>query len=62
MSYDIYLNDPVTKSVIELDGSHEIRGGMYQMGGCREAWLNVTYNYSEPATPMWPQPERTGAA
>lgn len=46
MSYDIQLLDPVTKGTILFDHSHEIRGGTYQLGGCREAWLNVTYNYS----------------
>ena len=45
MSYDIKLNDPVTGRTIELDAAHELRGGTYQLGGCTEAWLNVTYNY-----------------
>lgn len=47
MSYDIYLNDPVTKKPILLDFVHHLRGGTYQMGGCNEAWLNITYNYSD---------------
>lgn len=47
MSYDIYLNDPVTKNVIELDDKHFMQGGTYQFGGTTEAWLNVTYNYSK---------------
>lgn len=46
MSYDIHLKDQVTGEVIEFDKPHEMRGGTYQMGGCTEAWLNVTYNYS----------------
>ena len=46
MSYDIELKDPVTKRVIELDAVHMMTGGTYAMGGTREAWLNVTYNYS----------------
>ena len=46
MSYDIYLKDPVTKEVIEFDEKHEMRGGMYAIGGTKEAWLNITYNYS----------------
>jgi hypothetical protein len=45
MSYDIDLLDPVSKSVIEFDGVHQIKGGTYQLGGTREASLNVTYNY-----------------
>lgn len=47
MSYDIYLNDPVTGGVIELDEPHQMRGGTYAVGGTTEAWLNVTYNYSD---------------
>jgi hypothetical protein len=46
MSYDVELVDPITKSRITFDFKHKIRGGTYQMGGCSEAWLNVTYNYS----------------
>lgn len=46
MSYDIYLNDPVTKEVIEVDTSHFMAGGTYALGGTKELWLNVTYNYS----------------
>jgi len=45
MSYDIYLNDPKTGQVIELEAPHDLRGGTYALGGTREAWLNVTYNY-----------------
>lgn len=47
MSYDIYLNDPVTGEVIEFDAPHDLRGGTYAVGGTTEAWLNITYNYSE---------------
>ena len=47
MSYDIYLKDPVTKEVIEFDEKHEMKGGMYAIGGTKEAWLNITYNYSK---------------
>ena len=45
MSYDITLNDPVTNVPIEIDSPHFIQGGTYQMGGCQELWLNITYNY-----------------
>lgn len=45
MSYDIYLKDPVTKQVIELDEPHFMTGGTYQIGGTTELWLNITYNY-----------------
>lgn len=47
MSYDIYLNDPITKEPIQLETKHHITGGTYQMGGCPEMWLNITYNYSK---------------
>jgi len=46
MSYDIYLKDPVTKEVIEFYEPHQMHGGLYQVGGTREAWLNITYNYA----------------
>lgn len=47
MSYDIRLCDPVTGEVLELDSLHDMRGGTYVLGGTKEAWLNVTYNYSK---------------
>jgi hypothetical protein len=47
MSYDIYLNHPVTGEVLETEASHNLRGGTYAVGGTTEAWLNVTYNYSK---------------
>lgn len=47
MSYDIYLKDPVTKEVIEFDEPHQMKGGMFAVGGTTEAWLNVTYNYAQ---------------
>lgn len=47
MSYDIELQDPVTKEVIEVDNPHFMQGGTYAIGGSKELWLNVTYNYSE---------------
>ena len=47
MSYDITLNDPVSKETIQLDSPHQMKGGTYAMGGTTEAWLNITYNYGE---------------
>ena len=29
-----------------VDQPHQIRGGMYAVGGTSEAWLNITYNYA----------------
>lgn len=46
MSYDIELKDPVTMETIELDDAHFVRGGTYQIGGSKQLWLNVTYNYA----------------
>lgn len=47
MSYDIYLQDPVSRKTIEIKEPHFMRGGTYKMGGCTELWLNVTYNYAQ---------------
>ena len=46
MSYDIYLNDPVTGETLELPEPHFMRGGTYAVGGTTRAHLNVTYNYA----------------
>lgn len=47
MSYDITLNDPVTKEPIQLDTPHQMQGGTYAVGGTTEAWLNITWNYAD---------------
>ena len=47
MSYDIYLNDPVTGETIVVETPHQCRGGTYRVGGNNELHLNVTYNYSK---------------
>lgn len=47
MSYDIRLTDPVTKDVLYFDAPHQFKGGAYAIGGTNEAWLNITYNYSD---------------
>ena len=47
MSYDIKLVDAVTKETLHVDNPHEMRGGTYCVGGTTEAWLNITYNYTE---------------
>ena len=46
MSYDISLLDPVSRRVIEIKEPHFMQGGTYQLGGTKELWLNITYNYS----------------
>ena len=47
MSYDVRLKDPKTNETIIFDKPHQIKGGTYEVGGSYEAWLNLTYNYSE---------------
>lgn len=46
MSYDIHLNDPVTKQTIELENPHFMRGGTYAIDVTKELSLNITYNYA----------------
>ena len=46
MSYDIRLVDPVTKEPLHTKVNHDLRGGMYAMGGTTELWLNITWNYA----------------
>ena len=47
MSYDINLLEPSTKETIEFDDIHNFKGGSYCVGGTKEAWLNITYNYAK---------------
>lgn len=46
MSYDFDLTDPVTGETLHAEGTHQIRGGTYALGGTTELSLNITYNYS----------------
>lgn len=46
MSYDISLCDPITGETLETESTHMMTGGTYAIGGTRELWLNVTYNYA----------------
>ena len=45
MSYDIYLKDRITGKTLFADNNHFMTGGTYAIGGTREMWLNITYNY-----------------
>lgn len=45
MGYDCYLVDK-NKKVIALDEIFYRSGGTYAVGGSKEAWLYITYNYS----------------
>lgn len=56
MSYDITLNDPITKEPIEVADAHFMQGGTYALGGTTELWLNVTWNYG----PIFRRPEVLG--
>ena len=47
MSYDIYLNDPVSKETLHASVIHQMAGGTYAVGGTTELHLNVTYNYGK---------------
>ena len=46
MSYDISIVDRKTKEQIEVEFPHDLKGGTYAIGGTRELWLNITYNYA----------------
>lgn len=47
MSYDISLCDPVTHETLEADSTHFIAGGTRAIGGTKELWLNITWNYGK---------------
>lgn len=47
MSYDIELVDPVSRTVLQVEFTHQMCGGTYAMGGTNELHLNVTYNYAK---------------
>lgn len=46
MSYDCYLNDAVTGETLTTTTEHFIRGGTCCSGGCKDLWLNITFNYA----------------
>lgn len=47
MSYDLTLRDAENGHTLEADDNHDIAGGTYALGGTPQAWLNITYNYSQ---------------
>lgn len=47
MSYDISLCGPVTHETLEVDDTHFVAGGTRSIGGTKELWLNITYNYGK---------------
>jgi hypothetical protein len=60
MSWDLVLNDPVTKEVIQFDEPHMIRGGTYPLEGTKEACLNITYNYGIWYNALFPECDGVG--
>ena len=46
MSYNIYLADPGTHETLTMDAEHDMRGGIYVIGGTDEMWVNITHNYA----------------
>ena len=46
MSYDIWLNDPVTGEQLHSESKHDLHGGTYALGGTTQLWINITYNYA----------------
>jgi hypothetical protein len=47
MSYDVFLVDPDTDQIINLEEPHFMYGGTYSPGGTTELYLNITYNYGK---------------
>lgn len=47
MSWDISLVDRLTGETLCIDSPHFMGGGTRMVGGTRELWLNITYNYSK---------------
>jgi hypothetical protein len=46
MSYDICLIDEHSGETLKLDEKLDLKGGTYAVDGTKEAWLNITWNYS----------------
>lgn len=59
MSYDIYLNDPVSGEMLQLNSPHQMTGGTYILGGTTNCHLNITYNYGRHFTPLGEEGIRT---
>lgn len=47
MSYDLGLQDAITREWLTLDEPHHMRGGTYCIGGSSTAEINITYNYAK---------------
>lgn len=53
MSYDISVVNSATKKVVELEEKQHFKGGIYCIGGTKEATLNITYNYGSYYYKIW---------
>lgn len=45
MSYDINLVDKDTGEYLYTNDEHNLTGGTYAVGGTKELYLNITFNY-----------------
>ena len=45
MSYDLHFT--LDSGFVETREPHVLRGGTYVIGPTKDAWLNITYNYSK---------------
>ena len=55
MSYDCYLNDPVTGETLTVDFRHQIAGGIRAVDGTNYLWLNITFNYAKHFSRVMPK-------
>ena len=60
MSWDIDIHDSENGKLVVLHDKHNLRGGTYQIGGTREACLNITYNYGKFYHPLMERNGETG--
>lgn len=56
MSYDVRLVGADGETV-QLPAKHDLRGGTYAVGGTRDAWVNITYNYGQLIREAFGNPE-----
>lgn len=54
MSYDLRLINPETGEAVKFANKHNLRGGIYVVGGDDRACLNVTYNYGRHYARVFP--------
>lgn len=52
MSYDVQFC--IKGKRVRFGEPHTLTGGTCQVGGCGDAWFNITYNYSPFYGELWP--------